>query len=123
VTTVISQFPDAISLQCNFANSVDLETSFTADESDLDQTASDEEEVSFTDGFTVELENTSGDDESEFTVGEPISAIVNIFTRFFSTEYFLHGKWCTKVLIVRGYFLHQFFYIKIFAFFTPNFEI
>jgi len=107
---VISQFPDAISLQCNFANSVDLETSFTADESDLDQTASDEEEVSFTDGFTLELENTSGDDETEFTIGEPISANVSIFTIFLNEIFLTRNIGFT--------FLHQFFTL-IFCFFTP----
>ena len=76
VTTIISQFPAEISLQCNFANLVDLESTFTADESDLDQTATDEENVSFTDGFTLELENASGGTVTDFTVGEPIAAKV-----------------------------------------------
>ena len=75
-----------------------MESSFTADESDLDQTATDEDDVSFTDGFTLELENASGGTMTDFTVGAPIAAKVflTIFYLFISIFYMLHSYFADK---------------------------
>ena len=77
VETIISEFPDNINLQCNFANTVSVTADLLGSASDATQYADAAADLSLASSFSVQLFTGGNSPEANnFTVGESVTSKV-----------------------------------------------